>query len=33
MLMAVYWARGKELTDTVANEEIRKISDFETEEL
>jgi len=31
--MAVYWARGKELTSTLANEEIRKISDFEKEEI
>ncbi|EKE27674.1 MAG: hypothetical protein ACD_3C00172G0001 [uncultured bacterium (gcode 4)] len=30
IIMAVYWAKWKELTATIADAEIKKISDFET---
>lgn len=33
MLMAVYWSRNKPLTSDIANEEIKRISDFEMKNL
>lgn len=31
ILMAIYWAKGENLTESIANDEIKNISDFEQE--